>query len=117
MPFGLTNAPATLQAMMNEIFAYMEEFVVVYLDNILIFSDSFKKPAQHVGAVLICLCKVKLYAKLEKSFFHLDIIEFLGFIVSFERVHLAEDKLELIRNWPTPRNLLDLQSFIGFAHF
>jgi len=117
MPFGLSNAPAALQAMMNEIFADMEDFIVVYLDDILIFSDNEEDHVRHVTAVLQRLRERKLYAKLEKSFFHLDVVEFLGFIVSYEGIRLAEDKLELIRKWPTPRNLLDLQSFIGFANF
>jgi hypothetical protein len=103
MPFGLTNAPATLQAMMNEIFSDMEDFVVVYLDDILIFSDTDELHVQHVTSVLTRLRETKLFAKLEKSFFHLNVVEFLGFIVSFEGVRLATDKLELIRKWPTPR--------------
>ena len=117
MPFGLTNAPAVLQNMMNDKFSDMRDFVVIYLDDILIFSDSETIHLDHVKRVLRRLRENNLIAKLEKCFFFLDSVEFLGFIVSKDGVSLAADKLSKIRDWPRPQNQLELRSFLGFCNY
>jgi len=83
MPMGLTNAPDTFQAFMNHIFCNMTDiFIVIYLDNILIFSDSLEDHQAHVRHVLECLCEYDLHSKPEKCLFHMQKIEFLGFMVT-----------------------------------
>ena len=108
MHFGLTNAPATFQRFMNTIFAdLLDRFVVVYLDDILIFS---KDPAEHkanVREVLSCLRKYKLFAKAEKCEFSVDTTEFLGFVISPSGISMSQSKVDAILKWPTPCNLQD----------
>jgi hypothetical protein len=117
MPFGLTNAPAMLQSMMNDKFADMSDFVMVYLDDILIFSENPDDHLQHVKDVLLRLRENRLLAKLDKCFFFMDSVEFLGFIISKDGVSLALDKLAKIRDWPLPQNQAELRSFLGFCNY
>lgn len=118
MPFGMSNSPATFQHFMNNIFRDMVDvFVVVYLDDILIFSDNMADHRKHVRMVLERLREHNLHAKLEKSTFHTDTIEYLGFIISPEGVAMDKAKTDVIQSWPTPRNVRDIQSFLGFANF
>ena len=118
MPFGLTNAPAVFQGMMVDIFRdILDVFVVVYLDDLLIFSENLDDHVSHVREVLSRLRKFKLYAKASKCIFHSNSLEFLGFVVSSDGIRMAEDKLTAIKNWPTPRKVKDVQSFLGFCNF
>ena len=118
MPFGMTNSPATFQHFMNDIFRDMtDDFVVIYLDDILIFSADPAKHEQHVRLVLERLRQHNLHAKPEKCQFHTDTTEYLGFIVSPKGVAMDPAKTKVIGDWPTPRNLKEVQSFLGFANF
>ena len=118
MPFGMTNSPATFQHFMNDIFRDMtDDFVVIYLDDILIFSADPAKHEQHVRLVLERLRHHNLHAKPEKCQFHTDTTEYLGFIVSPKGVAMDPAKTKVIGDWPTPRNLKEVQSFLGFANF
>lgn len=118
VPFGLSNAPAALQTLMNYVLKdFLDDFVVVYLDDILIFSDTEEEHLVHVRAVLRRLREFHLYAKLEKCLFNQTTVEFLGFIISPEGIRLASDKLQTIRDWPSPTTLVELQSFLGFANY
>jgi len=118
MPMGLTNAPATFQHFMNDIFQDMSDiFVVVYLDDILIYSDSEEAHHDHVRLVLTRLQQHNLHVKPEKSLFHTYSIEFLGFMVSPTGIAMDVAKTEAISNWPTPSNVKQIQLFIGFANF
>jgi hypothetical protein len=118
MPFGLTNAPATLQLFMNDIFLdMMDIFVLVYLDDILIFSGDLASHRLHVRQVLNRLRKYELHVKPEKSIFHTNTIEFLGFIVSPSGIAMDPAKTDAISRWPVPKTLKDVQSFLGFANF
>jgi hypothetical protein len=118
MPFGLTNAPAVFQHFMNDVFRdLLDVKVLVYLDDILVFSDD---PAHHpddVRTVLQRLIDHGLYAKAEKCEFSVDKTEFLGFIVSPDGVSMAPDKVEAITSWPAPTSMKLLQQFLGFANF
>ena len=118
MPFGLTNAPAVLQSFMNHIFQDMlDNCLVIYIDDILVFSPNYKTHLVQVREVLSRLRKFKLFAKTEKCFFLQDSVELLGFIISSSGVQLAQDKLQVIRDWPTPTSVVEVQSFLGFANY
>lgn len=118
MHFGLCNAPSTFQRFMNEIFAdLLDVCVVVYLDDILIFSSDPSKHTEHVKEVLRRLRKHGLYCKPEKCEFSTETTEFLGFIVTPEGLKMDESKVRVIQEWPRPRNVREIQSFLGFANF
>ena len=118
LPFGLTNAPATFQATMNRIFApFLNRFVTVYLDDILIFSRTAEEHEQHLRQVLACLRKWKLHAKLSKCEFWRSEVKYLGHIVSSDGIRMDPKKVEQIRQWPLPRDLSELRSFVGLANY
>ncbi|CAI7874404.1 unnamed protein product [Closterium sp. NIES-53] len=117
-PFGLTNAPATFQAEMNHILRpLLDEFVVVYLDDILIYSRDMKQHIEHLRSVFEILQREKFYVKLSKSEFALKKVQFLGHMVSAPGVHVDPKKIEAIRTWKTPENVKELQQFLGFANY
>ncbi|KAK4689460.1 putative transposase, partial [Tremellales sp. Uapishka_1] len=118
MPFGLTNAPASFQHLMNHIFRDMlDECVIVYLDDILIFSATVDDHRQHVVKVLRRLRQYELYAKHDKCEFHTTRVGFLGFVVTPEGVSMDDEKVKAVREWPVPHSVRDVQSFLGFANF
>ncbi|MBW0529643.1 hypothetical protein O181_069358 [Austropuccinia psidii MF-1] len=117
MPFGLTNAPASFQNLMNDIFAdFLDIFVVVYLDNIMVFSSSEKEYVKHVASFLQRLRDNNLFSKASKCVFHVSSVEYLGYAVSSDGLKMDSSKFWQILNWPQPRNIKDLQSFLGFAN-
>jgi len=118
MPFGLTNAPAAFQRFVNSVFADMLDVcVVVYLDDILVYSDNMEDHTKHVREVLWQLRQHKLYAKPEKCEFHSDSVEYLGYFLSPDGLTMSQDKVKTICNWPEPRKVKDIQSFLGFTNF
>lgn len=118
MPFGMTNSPSTFQHFMNDVFQDMSDvFVVVYLDDILIYSNSEEEHREHVRRVLARLREHNLHIKPEKCSFHTDSVEYLGVIVSPQGVSMDPGKVRVIMDWPTPRKVKELQSFLGFANF
>lgn len=118
MPFGLTNAPASFQHLMNHNFRDMlDRFVIIHLDNILIYSNNLEEHLQHVQQVLARLREVGLFAKAEKCEFHTTKVEFLGFVISPEGVSMDTGKVKTVLDWPMPNNLKDVQSFLGFTNF
>ena len=119
MFFGLTNSPATFQAMMNSLFGDLiaSGRGVIYLDDILIFTESLEEHRQVVRQVLEVLRKNHLYLKPEKCEFEQRSIEYLGMIVEEGNVRMDPAKVAAIREWPTPTKKRDLQSFIGFCNF
>ena len=118
MPFGLTNAPAAFQRFMNDIFQdLLDVYVVVYLDDILIYSDTPEAHRKHVREVLRRLRKHGLYARPDKCEFHSETVEYLGYILSPEGLTMSSDKIKTILDWPTPQKVKDIQSFLGFANF
>src|SRR5882724_12237302 len=92
-------------------------FIVIYLDNILIFSDSLEDNWVHVRCVLECLRKYDLHSKPEKCLFHTQKIEFLGFMVTPSGISMDTVKTDAVSVWPTPTNLKAVQAFLGFANF
>lgn len=118
MPFGLCNAPSTFQRFMNEVFADLLDIsVIIYLDDILVFSSD---PSQHTAAVREVLSRLRkhgLFAAAEKCAFSTDNVEFLGFVCTPDGIKMDSAKVDTVTSWPTPRNVRDVQSFLGFANF
>ncbi|KAI2644234.1 Transposon Tf2-6 polyprotein [Labeo rohita] len=118
MPFGLANSPSYFQAFVNDVFRDMlNRWVIVYIDDILIFSNSYPEHIHHVRAVLKRLIHHQLYAKEEKCQFHQEKISFLGYVISPAGVAMDETKVNAVRNWPQPKTLKELQRFLGFSNF
>ncbi|KIN97850.1 hypothetical protein M404DRAFT_78300, partial [Pisolithus tinctorius Marx 270] len=118
MPFGLTNAPAAFQRFVNTIFADMLDVcIVVYLDDILIYSGDKESHKWHVREVLRRLWLHGLYAKPEKCEFHSDSVKYLGFHLSPAGLTMSKEKVQTICDWPEPRKVKDIQSFLGFTNF
>jgi len=118
MPFGLINAPAAFQRFVNTIFTDMLDVcIVLYLNNILIYSKDMESHQQHVQKVLCHLWLHGLFAKLEKCEFHSDSVEYLGYCLSPEGLTMSPDKIQTISDWPEPQKVKDIQSFLGFANF
>ena len=116
--FGLTNAPATFMTLMNDIFhEYLDEFVVVYLDDILIYSKTKEDHLKHLRKVLSKLREHRLYAKLKKCELFKNKVEYLGHYISGEGIAVDERKVEVIKKWPNPTNLTELRSFLGLASY
>ena len=118
MPFGLTNAPAVFQALVNDVLRDMLDiFVVVYLDDILIFSRTLHEHQQHVRLVLQRLLENRLFVKAEKCEFHTSSVGFLGYIIEKGHVRTDPVKVKAVVEWTQPSNRTELRQFLGFAGF
>jgi len=118
MPFGLSNAPASFQRFMNDIFGdLLDVCVIIYLDDILIYSDDPKEHKKHVREVFRRLRQYGLYVRPDKCFFSVNSVEYLGFILSTDGLKMSTAKVQTIQDWPEPKKVKDIQSFLGFANF
>ena len=118
LPFGLTNAPAVFQALINDVLRDMlNQFVFVYLDDILIFSKSLSEHVLHVRRVLQRLLENQLFVKAEKCEYHQDTVAFLGYVISPGAIQMDQQKVRAVLEWPAPSSRKELQSFLGFANF
>ncbi|XP_015969943.1 uncharacterized protein LOC107493360 [Arachis duranensis] len=118
MPFGLTNAPATFQHLMNDIFQpFLRKFVLVFFDDILIYSPSTSQHLAHLEIVLQTLQKESLFAKLSKCLFAVSEIDYLGHTITEKGVHMEKDKIQAVLAWPTPENLKQLRGFLGLTGY
>ena len=114
LPFGLTNAPGTFMHLMHQAFRpFLDEFALVFLDDILIYSKTLEEHEKHVRQVLEVLRKEKLYAKESKCEFFKTEVEFLGHIVGRDGVRMMEDKVKAVADWPEPKNVRDVRAFLG----
>ena len=118
MPFGLTNAPAVFMDLMNRIFRpYLDRFVVVFVDDILVYSRDETEHAEHLRLVLQILWDKQLYAKFSKCEFWLREVSFLGHVVSASGIQVDPSKISAILNWKPPRNITEVRSFLGLADY
>lgn len=118
MPFGLTNAPSTFQSLMNEIFKdQLRDFVLVFFDDILVYSTSMEKHIQHLRMVLSKLQAHQLKVKLSKCSFGAASVEYLGHIISAQGVSVDPNKVKAIQQWPKPKTLKGLRGFLGLAGY
>ena len=118
MPFGLTNAPAVFMDLMNRVCrSYLDQFVIVFIDDILIYSRSKKEHGDHLRQVLGTLRREKLYAKFSKCEFWIRRVEFLGHVVSEEGIHVDPSKIKAIENWSAPKTPTEIRQFLGLAGY
>jgi hypothetical protein len=118
MPFGLTNAPATFQRYINEAMrGILDDYCIVYLDDILIFSQTEEEHERHVHEVLRRLKQHDLYVKLSKCNFHEREVNFLGFIVGQNGIRIDPEHSQTMADWPVPASFNNIQVFLGFTRY
>lgn len=118
MPYGLTNAPAVFQAFMNELFHDMiNRFLIVYIDDLLVYSHSMEEHVQQVRLVLQHLQANRLFVNAEKSLFHVSTLTSLGYVLTPGGVAMDQAKVDAVCNWHTPNTVKDLQRFLGFSNY
>jgi hypothetical protein len=118
LPFGLTNAPGVFMSLMNQVFCkYLDKFIQVFVDDILIYSRTTEEHDEHLRLVLQCLREHKLYGKLSKCSFYQSRIHYLGHAISGEGIIVDLAKVEAIMEWPAMMNVTEVRSFMGLAGY
>ena len=118
MPFGVTNAPGVFMEYMNHIFhTYLDRFVVVFIDDILIYSENDEDHAEHLRIVLELLKEKKLYAKLSKCEFWLHEVSFLGHVISGSGIAVDPSKVDAVLQWEATKSVTEIRSFLGLAGY
>jgi len=118
MPFGLTNAPAIFIDIMNRVFhQYLDQFVIVFIDDILVYSKDKKQHEEQLRILLKTLRKEKLYVKFKKCKFWLNRVSFIGHVVTAQGTQVDPVKVEAVSNWPRPTSVGKVRSFLGLAGY
>ncbi|KAD4585783.1 hypothetical protein E3N88_23384 [Mikania micrantha] len=118
MPFGLTNAPAVFMDLMNRVCKpYLDKFIIVFIDDILIYSKTQEEHKEHLQLALELLRQEKLYAKLSKCDFWIREVQFLGHVVNEQGIHVDKSKIEAIKNWEAPKTPTEVRQFLVLAGY
>eukprot|EP00253_Pinus_taeda_P009062 PITA_09062 len=118
LPFGLTNAPATFMCLMNSIFhQYLDRFVLIFIDDILVYSRTIEEHQEHLRKVLQTLQEHQLYAKFSKCDFFKEEIQYLGHVITKEGIAVDPEKIKAIMDWPVPKDVADVRSFMSLAGY
>ena len=118
MPFGVTNAPAVFMDLMNRVFReFLDRFVIVFIDDILVYSRSEEQHAEHLRLVLETLRQHQLFAKFSKCQFWLSSIAFLGHVVCGSRISVDAQKVQAVVDWPRPTTVTEVRSFLGMVGY
>ncbi|GKB27334.1 putative reverse transcriptase domain-containing protein [Tanacetum coccineum] len=118
MPFGLTNAPAVFMDLMNRVYKpYLDKFMIVFIDDILIYSKNKQEHKEHVKLILELLKKEELYAKFFKCEFWIPKVQFLGHVIDSEGIHVDPAKIESIKDWASPKLPTEICQFLGLAGY
>nr|GFB87531.1 putative reverse transcriptase domain-containing protein [Tanacetum cinerariifolium] len=118
MPFGLTDVPTIFMDLMNRVCKpYLDKFVIVFIDDILIYSKNKKEHEEHLTLILELLKKEELYAKFSMCEFWIPKVQFLGHVIDSKGIHMDPAKIESIKDWVSPKTLTEIRQFLGLANY